>query len=650
MKYRPEIDGLRAIAVILVVLFHVGFKALDGGFIGVDIFIVISGYLIVTKVELEIENKTFSIFRFYEKRARRLLPGLIVVLFVSSLLAWVLFLAEDMYDYSQSLIASITFSSNIYFSYGRGYWDAPIELNPLLHTWSLAVEGQFYILLPILFILIHRHFKPYLYKILLAISICSFLISNLGVYYYPIANYFLLPSRLWEFSIGIFLANYLNETNQSFIRVENYPRAKEILTFTGLVMIGWSVWLFDDSIPYPSFYTLLPTLGTAFIIISSDKSRVGNILKLNTLVKIGLVSYGFYLWHYPTFAFFKYLFPSNQSSLSLLALIVFSYLLAYLSWRYVETPFTHKINVVSNRVLKLGGLTSIIFIGVGVTGIVTNGFENRRVKSGQTLSSIEERLTPNYGLDISCEYIFTLSPNCRTSEMPEILIWGDSFAMHLVPGVMSSNTHAEIIQMTKSLCAPFFDTAVIEEHHSSVQWAEGCLTFNEEVKIWLEANETVKYVVLSSPFDKYLNDENSLLLRSGDIIQPTIDIVYSEFENTLLDLQKMGIKPIIFAPPPTNSNHHARCIVLALRIGSSLENCNFSISGERGDDDVDIFLEKVSAKFPVVFFEDLICTRDSCQTFPDSIFTYRDTGHLSREGSAMLGEKYDFYSLIINQN
>jgi peptidoglycan/LPS O-acetylase OafA/YrhL len=650
MRYRAEIDGLRAIAVFPVILFHAGFELFNGGFVGVDVFFVISGYLITSIILAEKEQGTFSLVNFYERRARRILPALFLVMFVSLPFAWLWLLPSDMKDFSQSLVAVSAFASNILFWHETGYWGAVNELKPLLHTWSLAVEEQYYVLFPLFLILMWRFRRRWILGSFIVIATISLVASQWGAYNMPSANFFLLPTRGWELAIGACIAFYFLYRKQK-VRTRLFSKsADEVLGLVGLLMIGCAVFAFDRTVPFPGLYALVPTMGTALIILfASPNTLVGRLLGAKLLVGIGLISYSAYLWHQPLFAFARHRSLTEPSELLFLVLAVVSLPIAYLSWRYIERPFRKK-NGVSRRVIFLFSVTcSVLFISIGLTMHMTDCFGGRTTKSGLSLHAIDEKWKENYGLNDTCQGSFTLSPDCRTSDQPEILIWGDSFAMHLVQGVIASNPDAKIIQMTKSFCGPFFDVAPVSLPKYPARWAEGCLEFSEKVRGWLKTNNTVKYAVVSSFFAQYLSKDKHLLFRSGELLKPNLDIAVREFESTLNELKEMGIVPIVFSPPPANGVDLGRCLARADLLGLNLDKCNFRVN-EIIKDRLDVyrFLETISKNYDVIRLEDFVCDSSLCNTHFGSIFIYRDESHFSNEGSAELGKKSNFYDMIVD--
>ena len=309
LSYRPEIDGLRAIAVLSVVLYHSdlifnNFKIFKGGFLGVDIFFTISGYLITSiLLKEQFQNKKISLINFYKRRIKRILPTLLIVILTSSILSIFILLPESMEKFAKTVQFSISFLSNIFFWYSQTVYGAEESfLSPLLHTWSLSVEEQFYIFYPLLIIFILSYIKKNFFITMILIFILSLILSIFGNYFVPSFNFFALPTRAWEFIAGGIIA-YLE------IKKRNHIRNKNLLSLLGLFMIVLSIFYFDRELQHPSLFTLIPVFGTCLIIYFSNfrLCLVKDLLSNNILVYVGLISYSIYLWHFPLFSFAKHL-------------------------------------------------------------------------------------------------------------------------------------------------------------------------------------------------------------------------------------------------------------------------------------------------------------------------------------------------------
>ena len=374
MEYRREIDGLRALAVLPVILFHAGFHTFSGGFVGVDIFFVISGYLITTIILNEFGQGSFSLVNFYDRRARRILPALFFVILVSLPFAWLWLMPSAMKEFSRSLIAVSLFSSNILFWRESGYFDMGTELKPLLHTWSLAVEEQYYILFPAFFMLIWRFGVRAMLVILSLIAVASLAIAQWGSIVKPTATFYLVPTRGWELLVGALVAFYLS-------RPDPRPPSdvlRQAGSLAGGFLLLYSIVVFDERIPSPSIYTLIPVLGTALIICyANNKTLIGKLLGYQVLVGLGLVSYSAYLWHQPIFSLARHRSLSELGPAVFGALILLTLLLAYLTWKYIETPFRDRSLVSRNSLFWSSLAVMVLLICLGIAGNYTDGFKNR---------------------------------------------------------------------------------------------------------------------------------------------------------------------------------------------------------------------------------------------------------------------------------
>lgn len=377
MHYRAEIDGLRAVAVIPVILFHAGFTSFSGGFVGVDVFFVISGYLITSILLNELDKGTFSIINFYERRARRILPVLFFVMAVCFPFAWFWLMPTDLQDFIQSIVAVSTFSSNILFWLESDYFDTAAELKPLLHTWSLAVEEQYYIFFPLLLMFMWNQGKRLVIATLLVIFILSLLLAQWAAYNAPTANFYLLPTRGWELLIGVFAAFYFNHTDY---RVS--AKYNNVLSLVGFAAVIFAVITFDETLPLPSLYTLVPTLGTLLIILFAHPGTlIHRLLSYRLFVGIGLISYSAYLWHQPIIAFIKYRSFTEPSMVLMSLVCVGVLLLAYLSWRFVEKPFRNKQAFDRRFIFSAATSLTAVFISAGLILDYSGSYQSRAQES-----------------------------------------------------------------------------------------------------------------------------------------------------------------------------------------------------------------------------------------------------------------------------
>ena len=359
MIYRAEIDGLRALAVIPVILFHAGFQLFSGGYVGVDVFFVVSGYLITSILIEDIENKKFSIVYFYERRARRILPALTVVSLVSIVFAWILLSDVALRKFGNALIGVSTFVSNIIFWQQKGYFSESAELYPLLHTWSLAVEEQYYVLFPIFLILSWRFGKERVFWIIVVISVISLIISEWGWRNKANANFYLAPTRVWEIFAGSIAA---------FIVQKRGVRSNNLIATLGLSAIFYSFLFYDKSTPFPSVYTLVPVIGVVLMVLYADaKTVVAKLLSNKILVGIGLISYSAYLWHQPLFAYTRHIINQIHIDYGIrFLLILVTFIMAYISWRYIEKPFRKKSAISKNSIFVISFLSLVGLFLIGL--------------------------------------------------------------------------------------------------------------------------------------------------------------------------------------------------------------------------------------------------------------------------------------------
>lgn len=374
MQYRREVDGLRAVAVLSVILYHANFKLFGGGFVGVDVFFVISGYLITGLILMDQEAGRFSLGRFYERRMRRILPALFFMMSVCLLLAWFWLLPQDMDDFAQSVVAVALYLSNVYYWLRSGYFDIASELKPLLHTWSLAVEEQYYLVFPFLLMAVRRWRPTGKLMLFFLIGLSSLALAHWSAPIYCGATFFLLPTRAWEFLIGAMVVVYEQARPNRAVK----PLIPDIAAALGVSLVLYGVFSFDSKTPHPSLYTLAPVGGVALLLLfASGQTFVGRLLGSRLFVGLGLISYSAYLWHWPLFVFARHRSLNEPSAWSFAALSCLALLLGYLSWRYVETPFRQPGRVGRNTIFAFSGALTCGFLAVGIAWHNGGGYRSR---------------------------------------------------------------------------------------------------------------------------------------------------------------------------------------------------------------------------------------------------------------------------------
>lgn len=618
MQYRAEIDGLRAIAVLPVILFHAGFSWFSGGYVGVDVFFVISGYLITTILIKELEQGTFSVAKFYERRVRRILPALFFVMMACIPFAWLWMGPEEFNQFSKAFLAISFFSSNILFWRSSGYFDPSAEENPLLHTWSLAVEEQFYIFYPIVLLITFRFgWRPVLYTII-ALSLGSLMLSEYGAKNHPMANFYLLPTRAWELGVGAVCA---------FFIYYGRPRKSSWLSVTGLFLIIFSIVFYNDSTPIPSVYALAPVLGTALIILyGREKTLTARFLSGRLLVGIGLISFSAYLWHQPIFAFARLKMGHEISSETWILLSVFSILLAIISWHYVEKPFRgSKLIATQGGALKYAGLASGLIIAIGSAGYATSGAAFRFNSQQQEILKLgidyrrlmKSEAYDRYGcfFDRSQSADQLLEKNCVPENIPNrLILFGDSEAAHYYSGLKQSKISDSVFQFTGASCRPFLYKGI------SPKCEKFYNLFFEEVAPDLGEQDIV---IISGNWSNTFKKVGKYAFTIG--VQSTVDAITRTGSEVIL----MGNTPDFSGNPfyrtvKTNQEDDSEVLLRPVSY-----------------EDSERVLKVLATKYDIEFISpsSLLCpnlSEEGCYFKRSGEYLFFDGGHLSYKGSRLM--------------
>jgi peptidoglycan/LPS O-acetylase OafA/YrhL len=465
--YRPEIDGLRAIAVIAVILFHSGIGLFSGGFVGVDVFFVISGYLITSIIRAELQQGTFSFARFYERRARRILPALFLVSLASMPFAWQWLLPDQFSQYAGSLVSTNLYYSNFFFWVKSGYFDTSSELSPLLHTWSLSVEEQYYLVFPLLLFVLWIWRRQLTVPVLACAVLASFALAEYGAQTGSSGAYYLLPTRAWELGVGALLA-MLPDWNARLAST-----ARVALGAAGLTMIIGSAIMFQKATPFPGRYALVPTLGAAVVIaVTRSGDSIGRLLGSRPFVATGLISYSLYLWHQPVLAFARQRLFENPGGVALLGLLLLVAALSYLSWRFVERPFRDR-SVSLAMLVALCGIATAFIVTTGLAIVSRNGIPGRFAFISASAEPERMQLARHdngwcfYSVDTDQRLqIGAAGHGCvlgeRTSSV-RVLLFGDSFAGQYEPlwDALGKANGFSVTAVTTNWCSPSLDDSFI---------------------------------------------------------------------------------------------------------------------------------------------------------------------------------------------
>lgn len=680
ISYRQDIDGLRAIAVLSVLFFHLNNNFLSGGFVGVDIFFVISGFLITKILIKDIENNNFSFSLFYIKRVRRIFPVLFVVLFACLIMATLTLTAEDFKWFAKTLKYASLQISNILFQRQVGYFDPEFEGMPLLHTWSLGVEEQFYLIWPVMLLLLFKFkkCKNIPFYGLITISIISLLLSQylINTDHQRVA-FFSLPSRLWELGLGGMLA--FNKIK----RPEN-NKINEILGVAGLILISFSIFTIKSD-SFPGLMALLPCLGAGLVIFSGDKEKTtvtAKILSNKILVFIGLISYSLYLWHWPIIIFYKeYTGQVNLSAIAAIFISFASIFISYFSWKFIENPFRKRkqlkeessfyliIGRTKNKIKQcrvnlynpiIIALILIISFAVISKNIKKTGWEWRMSELGDdslnTINSISEsdcikkRDKDGYLILNKC----IIGDN---KEAPEVFLLGDSHAQHYVTSVIdwAKRKNLTVLLHSGGGCPPIFDIKIEDRLP--------CIDTQKRIREDLRNNvDSVKYVFMAARWSLYMNDSIPKFLLNdinSEKSTSSLEVAKRIFDLHLQKtLQIIGKKKIILLgevpSSPNNSfiqqfKKKSRLFIYK-KFPHYSEDKMHDISTKKDYELKVGYINEVMNKASVTnknvtFFDptDYFCDDKFCfYKNKNSKLLYKDDNHLNINGGHYIGKYFDF--------
>lgn len=634
-KYRPEIDGLRAIAVLAVVLFHSGF-GFPGGFIGVDVFFVISGYLITSLIWKDLEAGKFTFKSFWERRARRILPALIVMTVAVLIAGWFLMFPNDLEALGKATIAQAVFAANIYYWKGTGYFQGAAEEKPLLHTWSLATEEQFYLLVPFLlaglFSFVALRGRQVL-LILLGIAFsASLALSIYGIEVASSATFYLLPTRAWEMLLGSLIA-FLPQIQ----RTKRNSVLMDLVGFAGLLLVIVTCFVYSSTTPFPGLTAMVPTLGTAAIIWASrtdskDRpTKLGAFLSVRPLVFLGLISYSWYLWHWPILAFVRYLSLEPPSPLVRFVCLFVGLALAVVSWKFVEQPFRVRSRKSSGRhvlVYSVFSLTLITIIGSAYA--FSSGFPSR-ISDFQlaAMNAEKDKIVVKHTVDdVRSDELYVLG-DVDASDTPVLLVWGDSHAMSVLPAV------DEVLRKhglggrlaTASSTAPVVDWF----YNSKYGLNDKAPEFNDAVIAYI-LSHGVEAVLLHAYWSVYAQGPDVKKLSFDKALLSTVE-----------KLRNANVEVYLLLDVPIHSKHIPR-LLASPTSGYSDESEEISLkipqSGEGQFDSIDsTVIKRISELGAVVLDPKPIFSgsnEDSYKVYSEGIVLYRDSQHLTASGAKHL--------------
>lgn len=632
--YRADIDGLRAIAVLLVLFFHIDWLVFQAGFIGVDVFFTISGFLITSILLKDINRESFTFLGFYKKRAFRLLPAYLFMLIIALCVFYFILGPLAYQDLLASGFASTIFASNFYFFFHHGgYFSTLVTELPLLHTWSLAVEEQFYLLIPVFLLLWVRVFKQ---KAAMFVFGCFFLLSVFVSYYLTNLNqsaaYFLLFARIHELLLGAMLAVFL------FKKPEHKPAlwfANTLFVISIIAIIAVAL-LLESKQVFPGLIALIPCLACVAVLYAGTNTKClsHSVLGLPVFVKIGLISYSLYLWHWPIVAGLKYI-GIEFTLLVQLAIIASSFLMAFISYRFVETKVRYSKLANSNKaMLAIYILPVALLLGLYyVAPSISNNANPQFVEAEKAHRSKPNELRGKcHSAHIQSEQECVLGDNNATKL--NAILWGDSHANHFAPfvdEVLLSNKQKGM-DITMGSCPP-----VLYFEHTPKFISEACILKNQGAIELIESSDA-PVIYLAGSWYGY-----SLAGSKKAFSKERLELVLKGLTNTLDKLSNTNKQVVVFDTLARLPQDISACSLKALKFGKDVENpeCVFQPNVEQFEvsKSVNELLSRYS-NVKVIDINRLICEQGSCKTVISGIPVYRDSNHLNVVSAKKLAALY----------
>ncbi len=641
IKYRSDIDGLRAIAVGGVVAFHALPWSLSGGFVGVDVFFVLSGYLITSIICREAEHGQFSITRFYERRFRRIMPALVLMTVATTIASLLIISPIGLVDFGRSLIGVATFTANIVFWADTGYF-APDALDmPLLHTWSLAVEEQFYILWPFVIAYLARREDKRPLKIFVVITVvASLVLSTLGVKFYRDMTFYMLPTRAWELGLGAMLA------------VGTVPRirsraARELAAVSGMLLIALPMIFYTEAVPFPGPAALPPCLGAVLVIHAGSDFRtlVGRALSVRPVLYVGLVSYSFYLWHWPMLVLPRLAMNRHLTTVEAIGAVMVAFALAALSTKYVESRFRSGGALRMNRrqVLGTSAGAATAFAAIGLVFIQTNGFLQYTNPAVQMAMRANDDFNPrrrfchakqsDVGGNLG-DFAHCLAGKADATPGYDVLVWGDSHADHLMPGIAEAALHSnlEVRQATISGCSP------ISKYIDYTAFSRDCAKIYESALDEAATQRDLDAVVVSSSWATALPAIYETVGHHSDA--ETERLFTNALRSVLAHIRsKVPHKQIVLiGTTPMFDLALPRCFAREAKLGTSGTCAERVPTDDHWGPVADRIIAKMAGEdITVVLPRHAFCHGRFCETRLNGNILYYDDDHLSVAGSKVAG-------------
>ena len=624
--YRADIDGLRAVAVLAVVMHHLSASLVPGGYVGVDVFFVISGYLITSIISREMAQGRFSFARFYERRARRIFPALFAVLAASLVAGYFLLLPSDYEATLRGTLGTLFFASNFVFWRDTGYFAATdAMINPLLHTWSLAVEEQFYVFFPVLLMLCFRCFRRHIVPIIIMCTVASLVVATLLVKSKGAAVFFLSPFRAWELLAGALLAF-------NVVPVIHTRALRELTSCVGLLAIAAACFVYDEMTTFPGLTALAPVLGAVAIIQAgaSGPNLVGRFLQWRPVVYVGLISYSLYLWHWPLIVLTRYAIGMEPLTPYIPVLFVASLALASLSYHFIEKPFRHGVHM-SRRFLFLSSAVFVSALSLtSVVGLMMDGFVERFTSEVVQLDKMRSSQIP-FG---SCDQRpagewCTLG---RSDIKPTMLLWGDSHLLAWAPALDKSlaSQNKRALFAPASGCPPLLDV--------DIGYMATCSLKNLAVKSYLLAHTEINTVLMSARWGASFSKDSPLKASANQAPAKGSAAAGNALASTIQWLRDNKNQVVLIGPVPVYEKSVPLALALEKKMGlkfipSSMEAQQLKHASFLQV--IDDAKRQGDASFRYLDPIKWMCA-DNCVVMKDGVALYRDANHLSVAGAMEL--------------
>lgn len=646
---------MRAIAVLSVVLYHYG-APIQGGFTGVDVFFVISGFLI-GGILLREHRATgrIDIFAFYIRRFRRLAPAFFAMLFVTMAIGWLILLPFEYREFAKSAIATTVYLSNVLFFRSAGYFDTASEEKPLLHTWSLAVEEQFYIVLPLLFLGLAWARRSFLATLVL-LWIISLLACVLLTPSYPTAAFFLFPFRAWELLSGVLLAIFFAERSSA-------PTLHASVSLIGLLSICLGFLIIPAGAYFPGYFALLPVVGTVLLLLNGNANNVVNTALSGKLATFfGRISYSLYLWHWPILVLALYLRGDELGLFELSLWLLISILIATLSWRYIETPVRQNTRI-SGRKIFLGtaALSVLALAASGVIfkrdGIVTRFSDQAQIHINATADFLQDWSRCYIAENGALEGI-ELCPIGPEGD-PEILVWGDSHVRAMREGLDLASLEAKVpgVIIWRAGCAPFFGIEKEETAATPSQNAE-CGVSNQQIEAAIAEMPGLKRVLLIGRWSYYwtgtgtgLDQHNKIRVWAPEHPEnEQADTLTFAADATVTKLNALGLNIYVMQQPPEIADYDSRIAARSLALKDQplarIERANptipVPITEARQTEPNRVWeMLETQGKLQLISIWDELCDDGLCSAVHENVGQYFDNNHLTNSAAIRVRSVFD---------